>query len=149
MREIKFRVWQKDKKVMMDVKDYDFESKEIWAENITGAWYKDDELEIMQYTGLKDKNGKEIYEGDIVRCRVNDNSVKGDEAYALDKDGFGLECVKKTVNYKIEFWNSLYNYGYRVKSGRTNFMINQGTILNMDAEVIGNIYENPELLEAE
>ena len=146
-REIKFRVWQKDKKVMMDVKEYDFENKEIWAENITGTWYKDDGLEIMQYTGLKDKNGKEIYEGDIVKCRVNDNSIKGEEAYVLDKDGFGLEHIKKTVNYKIEFWNSNYNYGYRVKNGKTNFMITQGTLLNIEAEVIGNIYENSELLE--
>lgn len=157
-REIKFRGWDKyDKKMIYDLCQVDsFWHYYSYSDNTglhfgkTGPNGVGEDFEnkyIMQYTGLKDKNGKEIYEGDIVKCRVNDNSIKGEEAYVLDKDGFGLEHIKKTVNYKIEFWNSNYNYGYRVKNGKTNFMITQGTLLNIEAEVIGNIYENSELLE--
>lgn len=152
-REIKFRFYDKDNNEMFyqgkdfkDINTVDGVLKPFLKCDNEWDWYKRN-YDIMQYTGLKDKNGKEIYDGDIVRCRVNDNSIKGEEAYVLDKDGFGLEHVKKTVNYKIEFWNSNYNYGYRVKNGKTNFMITQGTLLNIEAEVIGNIYENPELLE--
>lgn len=122
-REIKFRVWQKDKKVMMDVKEYDFENKEIWAENITGTWYKDDGLEIMQYTGLKDKNGKEIYEGDIVKGHYY-------------KEGIAYRFIGK-----VKYIGSKYEI-----CGVKQY-IGLATELNSTYEIIGNIYENPELLE--
>ena len=67
---------------------------------------------LMQYTGLKDKNGKEIYEGDIVK------------------------------------WSNSVNSGvYEIKWFRTGFSSNGLPLFNDDVvEVIGNIYENPELL---
>lgn len=149
MREIKFRAWDKSQNKMYQVRGINFDNEDLWLKinetQIMGANLF--EVELMQYTGLKDKNGKEIYEGDIIQCMVNDNSIKGEEAYILGKEGFGLEHIKKVVNYKIEFWNSLYNYGYRVRNGKANFMITQGALNTMNAKKIGNIYENPELLK--
>lgn len=72
-----------------------------------------------QYTGLKDKNGKEIYEGDIVS--------------AID--------FEKT-NYKIKFEDGCFIF----TNGLRGHQLDYSTIQNLQAEVIGNIYENPELL---
>ncbi len=74
---------------------------------------------LMQYTGLKDKNGKEIYEGDIM---ATPNGHKGVVTYD--------ECQYILASSKGEYENDMF---YKVK--------------NHGAEVIGNIYENPELLK--
>ena len=75
MRDIKFRAWHKDKKCwLQDVEVFEDGSWDGALPNectqiggmVTG--YTEPECVLMQYTGLKDKNGKEIYEGDIVQC---------------------------------------------------------------------------------
>ena len=58
MRTIKFRAWSKDTKEIIP-----------WEECFFPEWLEDDNIVMMQYTGLKDKSGKEIYEGDIYRCK--------------------------------------------------------------------------------
>ena len=118
-RVIKFRAWNKKMKIM----------KEVFAINMTVPCYSvgvhlenptwfEDEIELMQFTGLLDKNGKEIYEGDILRRK--DGTVAGWVEY----DG-GCPLI----------FHSKTNSDYITK---LNFF-----------EIIGNIYESPELLTEE
>ena len=87
---------------------------------------KTTEVTFMQYTGLKDKNGKEIYEGDIIVYPCNDcEGVTYRDTY---------EVIYKAPMFKIMAIKS-----HIWKSGAEIY-------LNDSVEVIGNIYENPELL---
>ena len=131
MRDIKFRAYIRDKNPrvpseinkIVEVKSLHLGSKKAII-GYSGGNYsiKFDEIELMQYTGLKDKNGKEIYEGDIVKINVD------------------RACVK---------WNDKYGYFQLVPIGDYYFdsdVIGQA-LEYVEAEVIGNIYDNPELLE--
>ena len=86
------------------------------------------EFDLMQFTGLKDKNGKEIYEGDIIRDGKDGNKYNG-------RLGVVEYVTNNSVGHPINgFW-------YR------NSPDEVGTIYPKNVEVIGNIYETPELLK--
>ena len=85
-------------------------------------------VEVMQFTGLKDRNGKEIYEGDIVSYK----SSKHD----------GEDYV--TFNGVIEWWSGQTHVGWRYRSGKHTHVLKRGQLYS--TEVIGNIYENKDLL---
>ena len=133
MREIKFRCWDKEyeKMTCFDDEDYQytpplvFRLDQVFKKDSNYDDYEDfeynditDEIEIMQYTGLHDKNGKEIYEGDIVKSFFVDTDEAGNEIYKY----YIIEVKYDEVlcSYKIDKF--------------------------MNLEVIGNIYENKELL---
>lgn len=139
MREIKFRAW--DKKNKKWLLGYEYESLggfSLFGETVLmGEWaatlneflfnrndHKFKDLAVMQYTGLKDKQGKEIYEGDVVRCRLYWNGENKEENFIVE---YGKYPYKKTAGF-FPFYGTLN--AYEVTPMR----------------VISNIYENPKLL---
>ena len=122
MREQKFRVWDKENKIMLEVVKIEWlgktkivTTKSFYDDRPKGRRFEQNnivELELMQFTGLKDKNGKEIYEGDIMAYRgVHGNLSKG----------------------RVVKWNE-------IKAGF------DWTDHNKSKVIIGNKFENPELL---
>lgn len=126
MREIKFRVWNKELGKMWSW--HTIETSKVFAldSKLKGNFMvipNSPEHILLQYTGLKDKNGKEIYEGDIVKFS---EYYSGDHLY---KESIGVIEWDQT-GYTEKLW-----IGYADQPDW--------------CEVIGNIYENPELLKLE
>ena len=100
----------------------------IWIideDSVAGEWIVNNDLELMQSTGLKDKNGKEIFEGDIVDYKGRKAVIKWHGSYA----SFIYRFVDELKERNSE-WHPLFLAYYHF-------------------EIIGNIYENQELLEVE
>jgi uncharacterized phage protein (TIGR01671 family) len=133
MREVKFRAYEKNLKEMIPVHDIDFEKKMI---NTESAWRLFDEVDLMQYTGLKDNNGKGIYEGDIIVYEIY-NGVGIESYYARVFWSENEEKYKNRFEWLIAY---LETDGFDALSRPAAY--------NEELEVIGNIYENPELLES-
>lgn len=124
MREIKFRAWDKRNSEIYIPYFTEFNDMNDEISNI-----QDDGVELMQYTGLKDKNGVEIYEGDIVNY---------------------LTRAVSHLDGIIWTGRVMYQYGaFRLCRNLHNNIHSEGMGYGFpyEYEVIGNIYESPDLLE--
>lgn len=145
MRELKFRAWTGKEMIYMSLEDLCIhfavreENMEDCIEpspNLDCNEYKFaeqlgyKETYIMQYTSLKDKNGKEIYEGDILNVTTPDNSDYdwNNTIYKVQYDDFGYEAIDKLGRA----WDF--------------YLLDSESI---DIEVVGNIYENPDLIKSD
>ena len=131
MREIKFRAWDLSNKAMYsheELTDGSVVNPDVLIDCLVkpGNGY-DTDTELMQYTGLHDKNGKEIYEGDVLGGLYGlvvrwCDKCKSIELFELGEDEYCYQCNGDLFWYDVAVDDNL--------------------------EVIGNIHENPELLEA-
>lgn len=133
MREIKFRVWDKNnKRIFIDPQMIDFYNKKIGYMQYQTEYMPDTSYsipvgfeefeysELMEWTGLYDKNGEDIYEGDILF------------------ESFGEKY------YKVVFENGSFRAEF--DGGFEEYSFDLIDVVAQGYEVVGNIYENPELL---
>ncbi|MED0649773.1 YopX family protein [Aeribacillus pallidus] len=131
--EIKFRAFVKHLGQLADVLSIDFLDSEVEIylvdrDEIRKYRFGEDEIVLLPFTGLKDKNGREIYEGDILELGIQKGILKS-----------VVEYHSPTFCHR---WINLEEAGIRGKKIEPLFWNT-----NIIFEVIGNVYENPELLE--
>lgn len=128
----RYRAWDKTLKTMYEADDImyiDFREKEICVETLffeKAARYDFDGIVLMQSTGLKDKNGKEIFEGDILSIETDEENVKVEVSWDNKHALFVFESKKYDERESLGelFEDNTYPF-----------------------KIIGNVYENPELAE--
>lgn len=138
MREIKFRVWDKKRKEYFRISklwngdtDPSCFSADDWVDNYGNCGNMKD-IVVEQFTGLYDKDGKEIYEGDLVKYTDDYGSFFISEVkYFADVDGYPAFDITSPSIFDWDFESNLLSYG---------------TTYNC-LTVVGNIHENADLLE--
>ena len=127
MRDLKFRAWDSDNNEMFNPKKLEWNAQgELRFFNKNSMWAHS--MVLMQYTGLKDNKGKEIYEGDVVTYGTEDEIVNAIVEFAEEDS----ETSMFLTGFKMVVFSSA-DY-------------EDGDDSDHALEIIGNIYENPEFL---
>jgi uncharacterized phage protein (TIGR01671 family) len=123
MRELKFRAWDPEEKKMYDIQSIDFARQQFWVQHDLCS-YSFGVVPILEYIGRQDRKGKDIYEGDIVRINHPD-----------DRTGNFTNAIGEVFWWDEEAaWHHTNNHG-RPPKRMWDYV-----------EVLGNRYQNPELL---
>jgi uncharacterized phage protein (TIGR01671 family) len=124
IKKNKFAFWHKKRKEMWSVESINWQTKEV---SNGGDVASLDDGDLLQFTGLLDKNGKEIFEGDL-----------------LQYDGYNFKLINKEKIYQIKYDDNLAQYySYNLENSFDTFLVVRAW---KESKIIGNIYQNPELL---
>ena len=137
MREIKFRGYDVNKKLMCNITDINF-SDNIANGVCFGEWCEFDTNKLMQYAGLKDKNGIEIYDGDILKSSEKIDSSNNYWIGVVEDNGFGWLALKYKEYINPSWLGALCE---PINDPQT------ASWVMSTCEVIGNRYENSNLLD--
>lgn len=134
MKNLKFRAWDNTAKKMSKVTAIDFSTKpfRVFYKAYGNENYFNQDAILMQSTGLHDKNGVEIFEGDVLNC-----------GHLFTGSPFEEEDEYEEEKGVVKF----INCGFNVEFKDTNALFVDIMLTCEDIEVIGNIYESPELLK--
>ena len=131
-REIKFRAWDRKQMLTMSMDHYSYP---VFVDRLRNVHLEWDSYDLMQYTGLKDSNGKEIYEGDIVAT------------YYTGGPAAGQIYNKREVKWGVcDIGCNGFEYAFQVVGPYVDEECMYADMIDGEVTVIGNIYENPELL---
>ena len=123
----------------------------------SGVWnsHRVNPTTVGQYTGLKDKNGKPIYEGHIVKCNHSFFTTEAEKAEAKKpRKSYGKEIEKMTPDYfQCRYWRNyvvtFHDGRIKGQNGSDACYLKQSYIRNHEVEIIGNIHDNGELMEVQ
>ncbi|HCY8024597.1 TPA: hypothetical protein O2E07_000177 [Staphylococcus aureus] len=139
---LKFRAWDKYEKTMLDVHGINFDEYGVWTRELIddeddGGFILTEDVKLLQYTGLKDKNNNEIYAGDIVEFDISvayEYDILNKAIVTMSNVG----GVKPTL-FTMEECGDVVEWSYFEKD------IDELDFFD-DCKVVGNIYETPHLL---
>lgn len=139
MNNVDFIAWDKEKEMWTNWKCYD--NMFYFMDKNTGVWFRDDEFKrfvLLRDTGIKDRNGKKLHEGDIVKTE----SFTRNFVFLIKIGEFAPTWLNQVCE-KIGLQKQHSIYGVYAENGEEQCIVEE----NNAFEIIGNIYENPELLE--
>ena len=134
MREHKFKAWDKYNKCWLNLFELvlNIDGKVMAVRTINGEVYGMHQVDLVDYTGSKDRKGVEVYEGDVV-SRLEDCLGEIEALYTVC---FGIYDNGHTYEMRVDGW-------YLNGEGD---LVTEGLVVGADFEVIGNIHSNPELV---
>ncbi|HDR4520552.1 TPA: hypothetical protein QCQ26_005130 [Bacillus cereus] len=150
MREIKYKAYVRELNLVLPVLSIQFDFKKVevpatYSNHIDTEYFNFEQVELIQYTGLKNSKGNEIYEGDIVRVWEQDS-------YTPNRDSGGgiidYDCEEGFSQLGVvSFQGAWYTYETKKHLAGRKEQIYAPLDFTDDLFVVGNIYENPELLQ--
>jgi len=152
MRELKFRAW-----IYKNSGETSITQRMVYSQGDLEAFFEQAEMwvdtPIMQFTGLHDKNGKEIYEGDVVNFAQKKTFCECEAELEYNTGSFCPGCGKKLESKdfitvaKIEFYKGSFAFSYYDEDLKFSWSTYIAENYIKWVEVIGNIYEDSHLLE--